>query len=110
MQQGERPTRPSPARRERTTKRSRDLIQRSAPIGRAAIVLMAALLACLAFTCLAQAEPVKHKNKGTEVKVMTRNLYLGADLSPAIQAPSTEAFIEANGGILRQVEATNFPV
>ena len=40
---------------------------------------------------------------------MTRNLYLGADLGPAIGAPSLEAFVAANGQILRQVTANDFP-
>jgi endonuclease/exonuclease/phosphatase family metal-dependent hydrolase len=40
---------------------------------------------------------------------MTRNLYLGADLGPAIGAPSLEAFVAANGQILREVTANDFP-
>jgi hypothetical protein len=47
--------------------------------------------------------------RGKEVRVMTRNLYLGADLGPAIGAPSLEAFVAANGQILREVTANDFP-
>jgi endonuclease/exonuclease/phosphatase family metal-dependent hydrolase len=47
---------------------------------------------------------------GHDAKVMTRNLYLGADLSPAIGAPNLPALIKGAGTILRQVTTTNFPV
>ena len=40
---------------------------------------------------------------------MTRNLFLGADLTPAIEAADFEDFIEKNGGILREVMLTDFP-
>ncbi|MFN8163918.1 MAG: hypothetical protein U0R26_08825 [Solirubrobacterales bacterium] len=86
------------------------MIHRTAPARRVVIALLAAALTCLAFAGLAQAEPAKHKPKGTTVSVMTRNLYLGADLGPALESTSQSAFFEANGGIVRQVEATNFPV
>jgi endonuclease/exonuclease/phosphatase family metal-dependent hydrolase len=48
--------------------------------------------------------------RGHEVNAMTRNLYLGADLGPAIGAPSLEAFVAANGNILNEVTANDFPV
>jgi Endonuclease/Exonuclease/phosphatase family len=44
------------------------------------------------------------------LRVMTRNVYLGADLGPAINATSTNDFIRANGQILRDVDTNNFPV
>jgi endonuclease/exonuclease/phosphatase family metal-dependent hydrolase len=47
--------------------------------------------------------------KGQQVNVMTRNLYLGADLTPAIAAKSTKEFVAANGQILREVTANDFP-
>jgi len=83
------------------------LTQRSAAPRAIAAALTAAALALTALAGGAQAKPA---TKGTNVKVMTRNLYLGADLAPAIESTSTAGFISANGGILRQVAATNFPV
>lgn len=47
---------------------------------------------------------------GHQVNVMTRNLYLGADLTPAIAAKNTNEFVQANGQILREVTANNFRV
>jgi endonuclease/exonuclease/phosphatase family metal-dependent hydrolase len=43
------------------------------------------------------------------VDVMTRNLYLGADLTPAILAPNLKAFVGAAGKILREVTHNDFP-
>jgi len=51
-----------------------------------------------------------HHGKGHVANVMTRNLYLGADLTPAILAPTLPEFVAANGQILREVTANNFPV
>ena len=41
--------------------------------------------------------------------VMTRNLFLGADLSPALQATTLPEAIDAAGVIFREVDRTNFP-
>ena len=85
---------------------------RFAPTRTVALALIAAAAACLA--CLAGtplgADAKVDKSKGSIVNVMTRNLYLGADLGPALASKSQAEFFEANGGIVRQVEATNFPV
>lgn len=45
----------------------------------------------------------------SEVTVMTRNIYLGADLGPALGATDVGSFISAAGEIFRQLEKTNFP-
>jgi endonuclease/exonuclease/phosphatase family metal-dependent hydrolase len=49
-------------------------------------------------------------HEGQVARVMTRNVFLGADLGPAIRAADLSSFVEANGGVLRQVTATNYPV
>jgi endonuclease/exonuclease/phosphatase family metal-dependent hydrolase len=68
------------------------------------------VLAMLLVPAGAGAKTGKQQSKAKEVNVMTRNLYLGADLTPAITAPNREAFIDANGKILRDVTANDFPV
>jgi endonuclease/exonuclease/phosphatase family metal-dependent hydrolase len=85
-------------------------MHRTAPIRTVALALVVALAALAAFAGVVQAKPKPAKPKGTEVTVMTRNLYLGADLTPAIQSTSIGGFIEANGEIFRTVVASNFPV
>jgi endonuclease/exonuclease/phosphatase family metal-dependent hydrolase len=60
---------------------------------------------------LQTARPADHdRGKGKVVGTMTRNLYLGANLLPAIEAKSLEAFVAANGQILREVTLNDFPV
>ena len=56
-----------------------------------------------------RAAAIARRDRG-KVGVMTRNLYLGADLGPAISAPTLQAFINANGEIMRDVDTNNYPV
>jgi len=76
-------------------------------------ILTAALLglgAVLALALLASEGQAKAKKpRGTGVNVMTRNVYLGADLGPAIAANNPNQFSKANGQILRDVDTNNFP-
>jgi endonuclease/exonuclease/phosphatase family metal-dependent hydrolase len=76
-----------------------------------AAVLALGLLPSLAAAKRPAAAPAKGKGQETakEVSVMTRNLYLGADLAPAISASGLTAFTEATGQILREVTANSFP-
>jgi Endonuclease/Exonuclease/phosphatase family len=78
-------------------------------LARAAIALMAGVLALTLLAPAADAAKGKGK-KNVNIKVMTRNLYLGADLGPALAAGTPAGFVSANGEILRQVDRTNFPV
>jgi endonuclease/exonuclease/phosphatase family metal-dependent hydrolase len=86
------------------------LKQRIAPTRAVVLAVALALAALGASAGAAQAAPKPKPAKGDDVTVMTRNLYLGADLTPAIQSTSIGGFIEANGEILRTVDASDFPV
>ena len=48
--------------------------------------------------------------KPATVKVMTRNLFLGADLGPGTGAKDLQSLVNGAGQILNQVDANNFPV
>jgi endonuclease/exonuclease/phosphatase family metal-dependent hydrolase len=75
-------------------------------------LLAAAMILALLLPGAAAAKKEGHQDngKGKVVGVMTRNLYLGADLGPAIGAKTLPEFVAANGKILREVSANDFPV
>jgi endonuclease/exonuclease/phosphatase family metal-dependent hydrolase len=66
---------------------------------------LAALIALLLLIPVAAADA-----KPARVKVMTRNLYLGADLGPGTGATTLQGLVNGAGQILNQVDANNFPV
>jgi endonuclease/exonuclease/phosphatase family metal-dependent hydrolase len=66
------------------------------------VVALAAVLAFPAGAVAANGE------KGEKVTVMTRNLFLGADLGPAINAGSIPEAIDGAGVIYNEVVSTNF--
>ncbi len=93
------------------------MIHAHLPVRRTAVLLaviaalVLGLLPSLAAAKRPAHSPAKGKGQATakEVNVMTRNLYLGADLAPAISASGLTAFTEATGQILREVSANSFP-
>jgi endonuclease/exonuclease/phosphatase family metal-dependent hydrolase len=74
--------------------------------------IAALLLLCLLTAYLLPAGGAtarKHRPKSEVVRVMTRNLYLGANLRPGLQAHSLGELTEFAGEVLRQVTRTDFP-
>jgi endonuclease/exonuclease/phosphatase family metal-dependent hydrolase len=79
------------------------------------LAIAMALIAALTLTTLltAPASDAKRKakpKKPNTANVMTRNLYLGADLGPAINSSGAMDFISKNGKILRDVDDNNYMV
>jgi hypothetical protein len=74
-------------------------------------LLAAASILALALPGIAAAKQAGHSDngKGKVASVMTRNLYLGADLGPVIAAETTEDVVTTSGGVLRDVIANDFP-
>src|SRR5690242_2908222 len=62
----------------------------SRDVRRLALLALAASMALGLFA----ASAVAKYGPGTQVNTMTRNLYLGADLTPAINAKSTNDFVQ----------------
>jgi endonuclease/exonuclease/phosphatase family metal-dependent hydrolase len=56
------------------------------------------------------AKPASARKGGSTVKVMTRNLFLGADLGPGIDAQNLDELKDAAGVILNQVDSNRFQV
>jgi hypothetical protein len=72
-----------------------------------ALLLIAAALAALAIPAASDANG--RSRGGPKVTVMTRNLFLGADLAPAIEAASIAQAIDGAGTIWNEFQRTRFP-
>jgi hypothetical protein len=70
---------------------------------RSVLVVVALALVATAFPTVAEA-----KKKGPKLTVMTRNVFLGADLSPAIGAASLSEAIDGAGTIWNELQRTKF--
>ena len=73
------------------------------------LALVGALVAIAALVAATAADAAPRQAKSKSVTVMTRNLFLGADLGPAIEASGLNALFDATGGIYNEVGATDFP-
>jgi endonuclease/exonuclease/phosphatase family metal-dependent hydrolase len=77
--------------------------------GRTVAILVSAI-AVLMLAIPVAAEAAKgDKQGGPKVTVMTRNVFLGADLGPALDATTLDGAIDGAGVILNEVDETNFP-
>ena len=74
-------------------------------------LLCFALIAAIGTLAVLLPAASEAKKKGTKAKVtvMTRNVYLGADLNPAIGASDLPSAIDAAGEIYNEVQLTDFP-
>ncbi|HEY7266741.1 MAG TPA: hypothetical protein VH501_03530, partial [Solirubrobacterales bacterium] len=79
--------------------------------GRMGLGLILGLIAVLGLALLPGVADAKGKGKkkGHQLTVMTRNLYLGADLTPALQASGVDGAVNAAYEIEQQVHRTKFP-
>ena len=79
--------------------------------GRMGLALVLGLVAALSLTLLPGVADAKGKSSkgGHQLTVMTRNLYLGADLTPALNAPDVDGAVDAAYQIEQQVHRTKFP-
>ena len=67
-------------------------------------IAVAALLVAFVLPAAASA-----KEEGPKVTVMTRNVFLGADLGPVLAAQNIPAAIDGAGTIWNEFQSTNFP-
>jgi endonuclease/exonuclease/phosphatase family metal-dependent hydrolase len=73
------------------------------------MALVLGLVAVLSVALLPGAAEAKSKKNNHQLTVMTRNLYLGADLSPALNATDVNGAVDAAYQIEQQVHRTQFP-
>ena len=71
-------------------------------------VSLALSLVALALLALVAPVAAEAKNEGRKITVMSRNVFLGADLSPVIQATSIPQAVDGAGTIWNELQSTRF--
>jgi hypothetical protein len=66
------------------------------------------LMICAAVLAFAFPAAAEAKKKAPKITVMTRNVFLGADLSPAIGAPDIPTAVDGAGTIWNEMQSTKF--
>ena len=66
------------------------------------------MFACAAVAALCSPAAAQAAAKAPTVTVMTRNLFLGADLAPAINAPDIPTAIDGAGTVWNELQSTRF--
>jgi Endonuclease/Exonuclease/phosphatase family len=79
--------------------------------GRIGLAVVCALVAALCLALVPGAADAKGKGKkvGHQLNVMTRNLYLGGNLRPLVNATNINQAVDLGGEVRKQVYATRFP-
>jgi endonuclease/exonuclease/phosphatase family metal-dependent hydrolase len=67
------------------------------------------LAAAMTFGLLTERAEAAKESKSVKAKVMIRNLYLGANLRPALDAEDCNQFVDIAGDIVNQMRRTDFP-
>jgi Endonuclease/Exonuclease/phosphatase family len=75
---------------------------------RPVLIALAAAVLALPIPAAAGADTSSAQG-GPKVTVMTRNIFLGADLGPVLAATSIDGAIDAAGVVWNELESTNFP-
>src|SRR5688572_3693591 len=78
---------------------------------RLSVALRLAMLAAICATAFIAADPTAAQtNPGTRpVKVMTRNLYLGADITRVLRATTSTELAQVVTDVFTMVQSTDFP-
>ena len=72
------------------------------------ITVIVALVTLFALLAPSRAEASHFFKVKRELTVMSQNLYLGADLTPAVTATTPEEFVAALNGIFAEFAATDY--
>lgn len=67
------------------------------------------LVVVVTLACASVVHAPAQAHAGAKVSVLTRNVYLGGDLTPSIVAPTLPAFLAANAALLSHVDQMDFP-